>query len=50
MKYVFGKKGMEMWQLILLILALVFLVLMLFFYKELGAELKDLFGKIGRLW
>lgn len=45
-----NKRGMEMWQLILLILAVVLLLFMLIWYGALGKELEDLFQKIGDLF
>jgi hypothetical protein len=44
-----GKKGMEMWQLVLIILVLILLLAVLAWYGVLGGELKGLFGKLGDL-
>ncbi len=41
-----GKKGMEMWQLVLMILALILLVFGLAWYGGLGTELKSLSEKL----
>ncbi len=41
-----GKRGMEMWQLVLMILALVLLVFVLAWYGGLGKELKMLSEKL----
>jgi hypothetical protein len=42
-----GKKGMEMWQLILIILAVLLLLSFLVWYGVLGKQLEELFQKIG---
>ena len=43
---IIGKKGMEMWQLILMILALVLLLFVIAWYGGLGGELSGLFDKL----
>jgi hypothetical protein len=40
------KKGMEMWQLVLMILALLLLVSLLIWYGGLGGMIEDLFNKL----
>ncbi len=45
-----GKKGMEMWQLVLMILALVLLVFILAWYAGLGTELKGLSEKLTEMF
>jgi len=45
-----NKKGMEVWQIVLIVLALLFLVAFLFFYKEIGGWINELFGRFGRLF
>ena len=44
-----GKKGMEMWLLVLMIIAAVFLVFMLVWYTDLGKSITELIQKIGEL-
>ena len=44
-----GKKGMEMWQLVLLILALILLLAVIVWYGFLGGEIDKLLGKLGDL-
>jgi len=44
-----GKKGMEMWQLVLIILVLILLMAVLAWYGYLGGELKGFLGKLGEL-
>jgi len=41
-----GKKGMETWQLLLLILGILLLIFMLFFYKQIATSLGDMFESI----
>ncbi len=41
-----SKKGMEVWQLVLLILAIVLLVLVIMWYGGLNKQLPDLFEKL----
>lgn len=43
--FISGKKGMEMWQLVLLILALVLLVFLIAWYGGLNKELGSLLEK-----
>jgi len=45
-----GKKGMEMWQLVLIILALLLLFLVIGWYGGLGETLGGLFDKMGALF
>ena len=45
-----NKKGMEMWVLVMMILALLFFVLIVIWYGGLGTSLGDLFKKIGEMW
>ena len=40
-----GKKGMEMWQIVLLILVMIFLLAVIIWYGFLGGELKNLLNK-----
>jgi len=44
-----NKKGMEMWQLVLMILAILLLLFMIVWYGALNNDLGDLFGKLGDL-
>ena len=44
------KKGMEMWQLVLMILAILLLLFMIVWYGALNNDLGDLFGKLGDLF
>jgi hypothetical protein len=46
----FGKKGMEMWQLVLMILVLILLIVVIVWYGILGWEIKELLGKFGELF
>lgn len=41
-----GRKGMEVWQLVLLILAIILLVLVIAWYGGLNKQLPDLFEKL----
>ncbi|MBI2102861.1 hypothetical protein HYT55_03410 [Candidatus Woesearchaeota archaeon] len=41
-----GKKGMEMWQLVLMILALILLVFVIAWYGGLNKEISGLLGKL----
>lgn len=50
MKIKLNKKGMEMWQVVLMILALIGLVVFIFFYAGLGNEAKELIKKLGDLF
>jgi hypothetical protein len=45
-----GKKGMEMWPLVFLILAIILLLFFLTWYGLLGKDLASLFDKLGELW
>jgi len=42
-----GKKGMEMWILVLMILAIVLLILVVIWYNDLGSFLQGLLSKFG---
>ncbi|MEK6951150.1 MAG: hypothetical protein AABX13_05500 [Nanoarchaeota archaeon] len=44
-----GKKGMEMWQLVFLILAIILLLFFLAWYGLLGKDLASLLDKLGEL-
>lgn len=50
MKIKLNRKGMEMWQLVLIILALISLVVFIFFYAGLGNEAKELIKKLGEIF
>jgi len=39
-----AKKGMEMWEIVIIILALVLLLAVIIWYGILGGEIKSLFG------
>lgn len=45
-----GKKGMEMWQLVFLILAIILLLFFLTWYGFLGKDLANLLDKFGELF
>ena len=45
-----GKNGMEMWQLILIILAVILLLFMMVWYGSLRNDLGGLFDKMGDLF
>lgn len=44
------RKGMEMWQLVLLVLAIILLLFMIVWFGVLGGSLERLFGKVGELF
>jgi type VI protein secretion system component VasF len=44
------KKGMETWQLVLIILAVLLLVFLIFWFSVLGTELGDLLKKLGGIF
>lgn len=44
-----GKRGMEMWQLVMLILVLIFLFAVIVWYGFLGGEISGLLSKLGEL-
>jgi hypothetical protein len=44
-----GKKGMEMWQLVIMVLLLILLVVVLSWYGGLGSSIKGLLGKLTNL-
>ncbi len=44
-----GKKGMEMWEIVLIIIALILLIFMIVWYGSQGSMLDSLFGKLGNL-
>ena len=45
-----GKKGMEMWYIVLIILALVLFLAVILWYSQLGDVMKGLVGKLGGMW
>ena len=45
-----NKKGMEMWQLLLILMAVILLLFFVAWYSALGKDLADLFGKLGDLF
>jgi len=45
-----GKKGMEMWQLVIIVLAIIFFLVMFIWYGVLGENLGDLFSKMRDLF
>jgi len=49
MKFLQNKQGREMWQLVLIILALFLLLLVILFYSGLNGEITNLFKKLGGL-
>lgn len=44
-----GKKGMETWQLVLIILALILLFFVIIWFSGINTEIKSLLGKFGGL-
>lgn len=44
-----GKKAMETWQLVMIILALILLVFVLAWYGGLSDKIKDLLGSLGKM-
>jgi hypothetical protein len=42
-----NKKGAETWQIALIVLGLIFLIILLAWYSDLGSSLGDLFKKFG---
>jgi len=42
-----GKQGMEMWQLVIIILAILLLLFILAWYSSLGSELQSLLERMG---
>lgn len=44
-----GKKGMEVWQLVLIILAILLLLALIIWYGSLGSDLDMLSDKLGDL-
>ena len=44
------RKGMEMWQLVLMVLAIILLLFMLAWYGVLGSSAEKLLGKVGDLF
>ncbi len=42
-----GKQGMEMWQLVMIILAVLLLLFILVWYGSLGSELQSLLERMG---
>jgi hypothetical protein len=45
-----NKKGMEMWQIVFLILAVLLLIFLIIWYGVLGTQLGDLFEKLGEVF
>ena len=45
-----GKKGMEMWELVFIILALILLVFVVIWYAGLNGVIADLLKKFGDAW
>ena len=45
-----GRRGMETWQLVMIILALVLLMAVIIFYGELGEKIEGLLGSLGDLF
>lgn len=45
-----GKKAMEMWQIVLLILAIIFLLFMLIWFGGLRGTIVELFTKLGDMF
>ncbi|MBT4805170.1 hypothetical protein HON71_03285 [Candidatus Woesearchaeota archaeon] len=45
-----NKKGMEMWQLIMIFLAIALLVFLLWWYSDLGGGLEGMLDKMGGLF
>ncbi|HIH10803.1 TPA: hypothetical protein HA241_01295 [Candidatus Woesearchaeota archaeon] len=45
-----GKKGMEMWELVFIILALILLVFVIAWYAGLNDTIADLLKKFGDAW
>jgi hypothetical protein len=45
-----NKRGMEMWQLLLILMAVILLLFFIAWFSILGPELSDLFGKLGDLF
>lgn len=44
------KKGMEMWQLLLILLSVILLLFFIVWYSSLGSDIGDLLGTLGELW
>tara|TARA_Y100000310_G_C20555316_1_gene750199 strand:+ start:548 stop:691 length:144 start_codon:yes stop_codon:yes gene_type:complete len=42
-----GKKGMEMWVLVLMILSIILLILVIVWYKDLGSFMKEILSRLG---
>ena len=47
MKLFKGKKAMEMWILVLMVLAIILLILVIIWYKDLGSFMSDLLSRFG---
>ena len=45
-----NRRGMEMWQLLLILLAVILLLFFVAWYSALGSDLTNLFGKLGELF
>jgi len=50
MKLFLGKKGMEMWVLVLMVLAIILLLAAIVLYSSLGSSMKELLTKFGELF
>ena len=50
MKQIAGKKGMEMWVIVLMVLALILLLLVIAWYKDLGSFIQSLLDRFGGMW
>lgn len=44
------ERGMEMWQLLLILSAVIVLLFFIAWYGALGKDLSSLLGKLGELW
>lgn len=49
MSFITNKKGMEFWQLVLIILAALMLLFFIVWYGVLGGNIEELIDKFGRL-
>lgn len=45
-----NKKGMEMWELVLMILAIILLIFLVAWYAGLNTMINEMLTKISRLW
>ena len=46
----FSKKGMEMWQIVLLVLMMIFILFLIFFAGDLNTKIGNLLGGIGDMY